>query len=41
MLMYEDLGRVSTLVKNAKASLTAVTNVGGRGQKIPREKLEE
>lgn len=40
MLAYEELGRVSALVKNAKASSNAVTNLGERGQKVSQENLK-
>lgn len=35
MLVYEELGRDSTWVKNAKASSKVVTNLRGRGREVP------
>lgn len=40
MLAYEELGRVYALVKNAKVSSNAVTNLGERGQKVSQENLK-
>lgn len=38
ILVYEELGSVSTLVKNVKASSILVTDLRGLGRDVPQEK---